>query len=92
MKLKKINKHGDYVVVMSQVEINFLNEIVAFVNHHNLDYPNVHDAYNSTNKFLSEYSTFELEGVFDGVIVDADEDTPKNVLVELHPTKDLLVP
>jgi hypothetical protein len=36
--------------------------------------------------------TFEIEGVFNGVIVDADEYTPKNVLVELHPTKDLLVP
>lgn len=37
MKLKKTNKNGDYVVKMSQAEVNLLHEVLGYVSFEGID-------------------------------------------------------
>lgn len=64
MKLKKINKDGDYVVKMSQAEINLLHELLGYVSFKGLkQYPlmekTVKDMLNFTDDNASIVDVYE---------------------------------
>lgn len=58
MKLKKINKHGEYVVKMSQVEVNLLNELLGYISYKNIsEFPNLDVAMEGMTGFAQDYAT-----------------------------------
>ena len=58
MKLKKINKNGDYIVKMSQAEVNLLHEVLGYVSFSEIDnFQVMHKAVKSMLNFTDENAT-----------------------------------
>ncbi len=90
MKLKKINENG-YTIKASQVEINAINELLAYVNANNSDHPVAQKTYTELQEFFNEYSTLELEDVFHPIMdVQGQTFLLDEYPVELYLKKDLL--
>jgi ABC-type molybdate transport system substrate-binding protein len=90
LKLKKINENG-YTIKVSQVEINALNELLAYVNAGNSEYTLAQKTYTELEEFFNQYSTFELEDIFHPIMnVQGRTFLLDEYPVELHLKKDLL--
>lgn len=90
MKLKKITENGNYNVVMSQLEINAVNELLGYVNVWNTIHVNGQETYKNLMDFCQEYSTMELEDVFNVILRVQDRTLLLEEPVELHLKKDLI--
>lgn len=93
MKLKKVTSEGNYVVKMTQLEVNAINELLGFVNVWKTEYVNAQQAYLDLMGFCQEHSTLEFEDIFN-VILRVDGDVSRAFIldepVELHLKKDLI--
>ena len=90
MKLKKINKNNEYVVNLSQTEVNAINELLCNINIWNSEHEVARETYKELLEFFNEHSTMEFEDIFHP-IMDVDGQTfLLEYPVELHLKKDLL--
>lgn len=89
MKLKKINKSGEYVVKLSQVEINLLNELLGYVSYKDISkFPNLDVAMEGMINFTQDFATLpDSYETFKFVKDDTFEDHGS-----LEAVKDLLNP
>lgn len=90
MKLKKITENGNYNVVMSQLEINAINELLGYVNVWNTPHYNGKETYKNLMNFFQEHSTMEFEDVFNVILRVQDQTFLLEEPVELHLKKDLI--
>lgn len=90
MKLKKINKHGEYVVTMSQMEVNIINDLLCYVNPWHTEHEVIKNNCSNLMNFFNEHSTFELEDLFGAVVVDNCECCGEP-MIELVPVKEQTV-
>jgi hypothetical protein len=89
MKLKKINKHGDYIVKISQVECNLLQELLGYISYKDIKkFPNLDVAMEGMINFTQDFATLpDSYDTFKFVKDDIFEDHGS-----LEAVKDLLNP
>ena len=90
MKLKKITENGNYNVVMSQQELNVLNDLLCYVNPWRTEHEVIKSNCENLMNFFQEHSTFEFEDLFGTVVVGHCE-CCGGPLIELIPIKDQVV-
>lgn len=69
MKLKKVTKNGNYNVIMSQQELNVINDLLCYVNPWHTEHEVIKGNCENLMKFFQEHSTLEFEDLFGTKVV-----------------------